>query len=66
MLAANSICPRSHRKWSDCQIATAVSRVTPLDESIEIVQYCRLGPFHAVFGDTVMVVARSISVDNSC
>ena len=36
---ANSVCHRSYRKWSQCQNATAVSQVTPPEESIEMVQY---------------------------
>ena len=36
---ANSVCHRSYRKWSQRQNATAVSLVTPPDESIEMVQY---------------------------
>ena len=39
LLVANSVCHRSLRKWSECQNATAMSRVTPPDESIEMVQY---------------------------
>ena len=39
LLVANSVCHRSYRKWSQCQNATAVSQVTPPDESIEMVQY---------------------------
>ena len=38
-LVANSVCHRSLRKWSECQNTTAMSRVTPPDESIEMVQY---------------------------
>ena len=37
-LVENSVCHRSRRKWSECRYATAVSQVTPLAESIEMVQ----------------------------
>ena len=37
-MVANSVRHRSHRKWPQCQNATAVSQVTPLVESIEMVQ----------------------------
>ena len=39
-LVEKSVCHGSHRKWSECRNATAVSQVTPLAESIKMVQYC--------------------------
>ena len=35
----NSVCPMSHRKWTECQNVTTMSQVTAPDELIEIVQY---------------------------
>ena len=67
MWVANSVCHMSHCKWSKCQNATAVSQVTPPDESIEMVQYrylINLYIFAKISGGRVRELEReALSVD---